>query len=357
MAGFQRASAGLRSGFTLVELLVVIAIIGILIALLLPAVQAAREAARRTTCNNNMKQLGLALHNYHDTHRALPFLSVLATAKNPYVSGLVALLPFVEQDPLYKQITSRSTFNGVTYDPYDKYPSPSLNYPPWKTQIPAYVCPSDPGANTRRPDGSSAGCGRNNYCFSVGDWSPDTWDSVSRGPFACRRVFNFSAITDGLSNTIAMGERCLGVADGQRVKGGAVVHPSSVSTSPTSNSPIACMSTLGSGGMYKSGLTYSPWRGGGLWFMGFPTTTMINTILPPNGPTCMNQDDGSYEMLVPPTSYHPGGVTVLWCDGAVSFVSDTIDTGNLAKPSKSSGESPYGVWGAMGSKDGSESLK
>jgi prepilin-type N-terminal cleavage/methylation domain-containing protein/prepilin-type processing-associated H-X9-DG protein len=356
MAGFQRASAGLRSGFTLVELLVVIAIIGILIALLLPAVQAAREAARRTTCNNNMKQLGLALHNYHDTNRALPFLSVQASTKHAYVSGLVALLPFVEQDPLYKQITSTSTFNGVVYPPYDQYPL-SLTYPPWKTQIPTYVCPSDPGANTRRPDGSSAGCGRNNYCFSVGDWTPNVYSSTTRGPFASRKTFNFSAIVDGLSNTIAMGERCLGVPDGQRVKGGAVTEQSSLSTSPTSNSPIGCMSTLGGNGMYKSGLGYSAWRGGATWFAGFPSTTMINTILPPNGPTCLRTTDGAEHMLVPPTSYHPGGVTVLWCDGAVSFVSDTIDTGNLAKPSKSSGESPYGVWGAMGSKDGSESLK
>ncbi len=79
---------------------------------------------------------------------------------------------------------------------------------------------------------------------------------------------------------------------------------------------------------------------------------MINTILPPNGPTCLRTTSGMEQMLVPPTSYHPGGATMLWCDGAVSFISETIDTGNLALGSVSAGNSPYGVWGAMGSKGG-----
>jgi prepilin-type N-terminal cleavage/methylation domain-containing protein/prepilin-type processing-associated H-X9-DG protein len=344
-------------GFTLVELLVVIAIIGILIALLLPAVQAAREAARRLSCANNMKQLGVALHNYHDTHRALPYLSMNVSVANQYVSGLVAILPFVEQKPLFDQISSTSTFNGVTYPPYDSYMPVNLAYPPWKAVIPAYLCASDPGAGKASETSSYAGCGRNSYCLSVGDWTPTVWETATRGPFACRKTFNFRDITDGLSNTIAMGERCLGT-DGGRVKGGGVANQSSaLGTAPTSNSPVACMGTLGSGGMYQTGVSYSARRGGEFWAAGFPSTTMINTILPPNGPTCLRTTDGAGQMLVPPTSYHPGGATVLWCDGAVSFVSETIETGNLALPSKSSGNSPYGVWGAMGSKDGGESLQ
>ena len=130
-----------------------------------------------------------------------------------------------------------------------------------------------------------------------------------------------------------------------------------VATSSTSNSPIACLGTLGEGGFYRTGLTYSAFRGGAFWAAGFPSTTMINTILPPNGPTCLRTTDGADNMLVPPTSYHPGGVHVLYCDGSVAFITDSIDTGNLALPSVSVGPSRYGVWGALGSKDGAESAQ
>ncbi|NLF70535.1 MAG: DUF1559 domain-containing protein [Candidatus Anammoximicrobium sp.] len=341
-----------QRGFTLVELLVVIAIIGILVALLLPAIQAAREAARRTQCANNIKQLGLALHNYHDTYHALPYLSVQATAANQFVSGLVGMLPFVEQGTLFDEIASTTTYGTVTYPPYQSYFSKTTAYVPWTTMIPGYRCPSDPEFNEKNPDGY----GRNSYCFSVGDWTPRVYDTGTRGPFACRKTFNFSAVTDGLSNTIAMSERCLGTAQGQKVKGGAVNNQTSIGTSPTANSPIGCMSTLGESGLYRSGLTYSAWRGGSLWFAGFPSTTMVNTILPPNGPTCLRTSDGAEQMLVPPTSHHPGGVHVVFCDGAVSFISDSVDTGNLALPSTSAGVSPYGVWGGMGSREGSEAL-
>lgn len=105
--------------------------------------------------------------------------------------------------------------------------------------------------------------------------------------------------------------------------------------------------------MYAEGLTCK-YQGGAFWATGFPSTTMINTILPPNGPTCLRTEDGAEAMLVPPTSYHPGGVQALYCDGAVSWVSETIDTGNLALPSVSTGSSPYGVWGALGSRAGGE---
>ena len=349
---FPRSSL-LRTAFTLVELLVVIAIIGILIALLLPAVQAAREAARRSQCGNNLKQLGLGLHNYHDTYQALPYVSVNASPTNGWVSGLVGILPYVEQQPLYDQVTSSSTFGGVTYPPYDKYaPTSASLYLPWQAMIPVYLCPSDPGSGERQPSGTFANSGRNSYCFSVGDATPSGSSSTTRGPFAHRKTFNFRAITDGLSNTVAMGERSIGTAGGQKVKGGAVANQ------PTAmDSPVICMGTLGSGGMYKSGLTYSEFRGGVAWYVGMNSVNVMNTILPPNGPTCLTTTDGSSSTLLPPTGYHPGGVMILMCDGAVSFISETIHTGNLALAKATVGPSNYGVWGAMGSKDGGEAIQ
>ena len=361
MSGISLLRSKNGRGFTLVELLVVIAIIGILIALLLPAVQAAREAARRSACGNNMKQLGLAIHNYHDTYNAMPYLQVdAAVGRFTFVSGLVGLLPFIEQSALHDQITSTSTFGGVTYPPYASYFGRTTAYLPWVAMIPTYLCPSDPGAAER----SSEGTGRNSYCFSVGDWTPHSWSSGTRlmgtrGPFAFRKNFNFRAVTDGLSNTIAMSERCLGVG-GPRVKGGGVTNQvGALDTDPTKNSPIVCMGTLGTGGMYRSGLTYFSSSGGGGWFWaaGFCGSTSINTILPPNGPTCGRTADWGEEIFVPPTSYHPGGVMVVWCDGAVSFISDTVNTGNLALGSVAVGPSPYGIWGALGSKDGMESVQ
>ncbi len=358
---FARSNMGTerRRGFTLVELLVVIAIIGILVALLLPAIQAAREAARRTQCANKLKQLGLAIHNYHDTYDSMPFLVVTASPLNPYVSGLVGLLPFVEESALYDQISTTSTYGGVTYPPYGNYSGRTTAYEPFTAMISAYLCPSDPKSGERGADGY----GRNNYCFSVGDWTPRSWgggtNMDTRGAFGPRKAFNFRAVTDGLSNTIAMSERCLGVG-GQVVKGGGVTNQAgALGALPTANNPAVCMGTLGEAGMYRSGLTYFSFSGGGgwMWSQGFIGVASFNTILPPNGPSCGRTADWGEEMLNPPTSYHPGGATVVYCDGAVSFVSDAIDTGNLAAPSVAVGPSPYGVWGALGSKDGMESTQ
>ncbi|NLX97118.1 MAG: DUF1559 domain-containing protein [Rhodopirellula sp.] len=342
-----------RAGFTLVELLVVIAIIGILIALLLPAVQAAREAARRTQCTNNVKQLGLGLHNYHDTYLALPAWSYQPSTTHRFVSGLVALLPFVEQAPLYDQITGSTTIAGVAYPPYDKYPV-SAGYTPYRETIAAYLCPSDPGMSDKGT--APADYGRNSYCFSVGDWTSSYGDSNTRGPFARSKWFNFRTITDGLSNTIAMSEHCIGTAAGKaktRFAGSQTVAVNA--GNPTLNSPVVCMGTVGSDGRYT---VASSTAFGYSYSFGFPGSTQINTILPPNGPNCCNlATDYAARMLVPPSSYHPGGVNVLWCDGAVSFISETIDTGNLALGSVAGGKSPYGVWGAMGSKDGDETVQ
>src|SRR5690348_4004442 len=142
----RRARA--RRAFTLIELLVVIAIIAVLIALLLPAVQQAREAARRAQCKNSLKQLGLALHNYHDVYNVFPFgqggtNNGSGSSNQNVLSGVVMLLPYLDQTPLWNQISSGGTFATGTYLPMGPNPQNWDVYPPWTIQIPVLRCPSD----------------------------------------------------------------------------------------------------------------------------------------------------------------------------------------------------------------------
>ena len=347
--------------FTLVELLVVIAIIGILVALLLPAIQAAREAARRTQCTNNMKQLGVALHNYHDTYKVLPFRSGGTQTgtwhNNGRLSGFVGMLPFLEQGPLFDQIRAggTTTHTGGTNDYPPGGPNPwDGAYIPWQQRIPALLCPSDPGQQLRQ-----TGIQPSNYCFSTGDVATRHEYNETRGPFGgmgARPCFNFSVIVDGLSNTIAMSERCA-VVGANLIKGG--VWQSLGGIEANTQQAINCMTKRATDGTtYIAGGTY--WAGAGTrWADGATGFTHFNTILPPNGPTCTDGTWDGHATFSPPTSYHPGGAVVLMCDGAVTLIDENIDTGNLAVTHTRAitGPSPYGVWGALGSKDGGESVQ
>ena len=210
----MKRTFGVKTGFTLVELLVVIAIIGILVALLLPAVQAAREAARRMQCTNNQKQLGLGLQNYHDVYKKLPPRIGGNYVLNWSPSGIMRLLPFIEQDPLYQQISNPLTIGTTTYRAFN-VSSYDMNYLPWKAKIAAFLCPSD-GLST---GGTDTSLGRCSYHFSNGDYFGWWGDPTTRGPFEVWSLYpdwptwyqggvkELSAITDGTSNTIAITER------------------------------------------------------------------------------------------------------------------------------------------------------
>ncbi|MCU0981483.1 MAG: DUF1559 domain-containing protein [Pirellulaceae bacterium] len=197
------------SGFTLVELLVVIAIIGILVALLLPAIQAAREAARRTQCNNNLKQIGVALHNYHDTNKVLPAGFINRTpAGNPDWGWAVAIMPFMEMDAIYKELDVGTTRLIQFYSATATAEQRAL----LQTQIPAYRCPSD----VAKPLNNLCQFGSQNpphFDLATANYVASSGTGTNAGTTDAGGLFygnsfrNFRDILDGTSSTLMAGER------------------------------------------------------------------------------------------------------------------------------------------------------
>ncbi len=391
-------------GFTLVELLVVIAIIGVMVGLLLPAVQAAREAARRMSCSNNFKQIGLALHNYHAAYNNFPMasggtggdgLSTTALIDNPSLnnirrlSALVAILPFVEQQALWEQINTRfqngtTQFSAMGIGPNTDTGVPAsggitVTYTPFLTQVQGYRCPSDPVVLDGQAQTNYATCygdgiryvGSNYGTFTTqigpSDNNPgfNKDDGSKRGAFARLKFFKFRDIVDGTSNTISMGEICVGNGADRLAKS----HFIEMGTAPSSTrtNPSTCLNgahlELNRQQFLNSSITaFQPrgrrWADGHLMYTGF------QTILPPNSPSCSDgiQYTGTYSA----SSHHQGGAHVLMVDGAVKFITDSINTGSITTTSISDAgpatyrvtgsESAYGVWGKLGTREGNETI-
>ena len=355
-----------RRGFTLVELLVVIAIIGILIALLLPAVQAAREAARRSQCTNNLKQLGLGLHNFHDVNKMFPPLTygnggtrgTTPQGNEDRNSGLMLITPYIEQRAMYDILSkpyAATTPSILAWGPIrgGAPGNATTSYPPYVTKVPCFVCPSNGAAEALWGIDSAR-----SYACCIGDSiNIDMYASTrnTRGVFTVLRYpnieskVNMSAITDGTSNTILMGERAFGSSNKRLTRGYFANNVGGLNTSP-----IGCINTA-SGGTYLPTQSVMQDRAVGVeWFDGFPAFTGFNTVLPPNSPSCASDNWGDTWGLFSASSFHPGGVNVLLGDASVRFISETINCGNLTVGEASQGQSPYGVWGALGSKDGGE---
>ena len=336
-----------RRGFTLIELLVVIAIIAVLVAILLPAVQQARESARASQCRNNLKQLGVAMHNYAETHGALPFMKFGATG-TPYYNNCanMAWLPYIDQSALFNKLNSAYTEGASTWQAIGSLNAPyswDTVYPLWKVQIPGYLCPSDPN-NLQR----FSGMGNQAYRLCLGDSVAGNWGGTSvRGIFGTLSVTRLGDITDGTSNTIAMSERAnKNFGETRTVKWG-VAGGINVST------PLAC-AAFSSSQNYPVGTTIV--RGAdvpAMWSDGSPHCTGFTTVLPPNGASCTLSTNYVDDSIISATSHHAGGVNCLMADGAVRFVGENIHTGDLTvAPTLSS--SPYGVWGSLGTKSGKD---
>ncbi len=369
-------SGGKNNGFTLVELLVVIAIIGILIGLLLPAVQAAREAARRMQCTNNFKQLGLALHNYADANSGmlpagmccfLGFDQNEGSVDCPVNGAIPFLLPFFEENAMYNSFydfakrsdTDRSLTQGYG-TPWDLTGS---NRDWFGKKIGALLCPSD-SSNGEVISGTGSSCTNVYMCAGDGMWTfarraDQEWTNRSdigpRAFFQRERWKNLSAITDGLSNTIALSECVVPVSQSTTIsRQGAVAcyQPHDGEARPQ-----LCLNNAYEADRVsvKNPCTWL-WRGR-IWSNGRAAEAWFTCTLPPNSVSCVAGSFNSHEWgSFAPTSYHSGGVNVLRGDGSVAFVSDTIDTGDLSAAQVTSGKSPYGVWGAMGSINGGEAI-
>ncbi|MBP5622483.1 MAG: DUF1559 domain-containing protein [Thermoguttaceae bacterium] len=365
-----------KRGFTLVELLVVIAIIGILIGLLLPAVQAAREAARRMQCTNNMKQVALSLQNYHDVNNSLPTTSRFSKMwwdGGSYSLGYapwsvtIPLLPYMEQQARYDQfkqidVKMRDGALGV----WDGFFGQDIFKV--KNRITTVLCPSEPMANTPSTHADNA---RVNIVYSLGDGTskldaPYTHPNYmgnkakqcqNRGLFHQYSWKNMSACTDGTSNTAAVSETA-SAPEGYysaAVKGGTA-SPAGFYTGDLDCNPNVCMNNARNpNDPNQLSSTCDTWRGN--FYQDGRPWNGFHTVIPPNGPSCQATTGGYWGAIYPPNSYHSGGVNVGMLDGSVRFVSDTIDCGDLSQGStKCVGKSPYGVWGAMGTPMGGETI-
>ncbi|WP_347246033.1 DUF1559 domain-containing protein [Thermogutta sp.] len=349
------------AAFTLVELLVVIAIIGILIALLLPAVQAAREAARRSQCTNNLKQIGLALHNYHDSHKRFPSLGQGTNTGDPAtstmggLSAFVMLLPYLEQTSIYQQFSSPQA--NPPYPAWGPVPWYGWNFRPHHVQVPSILCPSDGGAGKLQDDGRPYWWqGDNNYVFCWGDDISVDWRGRAnpRGIFGGDSFLSFSDILDGTSNTLAASEVVVSKRSDDRVTHGNYVE--NVGDGNLRQNPSQCLAFKGPNNTIVNAPQIGELRGVN-WAWGTSVVTGFNTVLPPNSIGCKGfWSEWGSDHVMPPDSYHPGGVNALLADGSVRFISETINTGDLTRPEPTGGPSPYGVWGALGSRAGSESI-
>ncbi len=307
---FLSSSHSRRRAFTLVELLVVIAIIGILVSLLLPAVQAAREAARRMQCSNNLKQIGLGLHNYHSAVNLFPF--AMGGTGNKF-SGLSQFLHYMEQTSVFEKIDFSRPITHANNDQARL------------TELALFRCPSDL-ENSQPTSGGAV-----NFCPNKG--SSILWnDPDANGVMFVRSTTRFRDILDGTSHTAAFSERIVG--DGSN----GMISPESDAFLSRGNPTTQQEATEMCEAVDISDLANQfPQFMGAPWIDGKHAYQHVSG---PNARSCGFQPAGKATMTA--TSRHIGGVHVLMCDGSVQFTTESVD---------------LALWRALGTRDGHEVIE
>ncbi|MFO0953227.1 MAG: DUF1559 domain-containing protein [Isosphaeraceae bacterium] len=319
-----------RRGFTLIELLVVIAIIAVLIALLLPAVQSAREAARRIQCTNNLKQLGLAVHNYESTHSALPVACIVTwgPGNTPVFGGwgpLARLLPHLEGQ------------NGYNACNFSLANEADENVTAMGLKTAAFLCPSDPNmATTFVDDGVNRA--NTNYGVNRGDWY--AWGGRVSGvppqsPFRTNVSVRFSELTDGLSQTLFAAEVKTRFPYLRKCSGLAFQPVNSTPRPDTSANPGIVSQYTSCSGEMKPDAGHAEWEDGNVNQSGFTTAWTPNKKTPgtfggvsyPDVDLIAQREEegGPTFAAITARSFHPGGVNVLMGDGSVRFMKETVN--------------------------------
>jgi prepilin-type N-terminal cleavage/methylation domain-containing protein/prepilin-type processing-associated H-X9-DG protein len=320
-----------RRGFTLIELLVVIAIIAVLIALLLPAVQAAREGARRAQCVNNLKQLGLAMRNYHDVYLALPLGRTLQSGTYRPFSQQARVLGYMEQSNVFNSLN----FSLSSYDP--------SNATGAATSVNSFLCPSDivpaiPAGQILTGFGWGGVNYRANEGTSVAMWyGADDTSGVNvnlpppNGLFFSSTLIRLADVTDGTSNTAAFSEHVLGdFSNAVITEMGDTFQPGTYPATPdqaVAQCRAASILTVSTQGYSNVGAP---------WVYGYHSTTSYWHSGPPNTRSCMFPPS---RIMTVANSRHPGGVNVGLADGSVRFIKSTV---NLQS------------WRALGTRNGNE---
>jgi prepilin-type processing-associated H-X9-DG protein len=362
-------------------------------------------------CSNNLKQIGLAIHNYHAAHDNLPVQAsgtYIPGGRDPWdlnpgreissnhrLSFLVGVLPFVEQQALWEKISNPLNVNsdGTSKNPPWQAMGPHpdrVMYSPWGTEIPIFRCPSDPGSGL-------PSLGRTNYAACHGDSAvhsrdpylnideiaedpavtfPYTTDNLNsnqsngsqRGMFVNNRELNFRSTLDGLANTVLCGEIATDLGDNDK----RTTLPTNVGGHAAPNEKNQCRLNPSYAVPYVdsrrprfwslTGLTkIVVWGRGYRWHDYMPPYTQMTTVLAPNRELCSEGQDHR-DVVSPPSSRHQGGVHVLMGDGAVKFITDSIEAGNSRATQVShrtpgpppGSPSPFGLWGALGSRAAAE---